>query len=237
MTLDEICAIVESATFPKSFPSNLNIGKWITDDCERSNQLVEFNPEENNCTIFSNVKNYERLAEIFLHTHGVQIRINGIRYNIHNSQIIQMNVFHFDDTVEIERSNTRGSRVALGAMLAGGGIPGAVIGGTIGLLTSFGKYNKKLVEDYIVISYWDIPTKSKQNVILKHNKDGSGKGLYAFIEMWHEEREKNENTKREPMGNELAGISPNSGCLGIVALLLAISSLLGIYIMNLTSLI
>lgn len=82
--------------------------------------------------------------------------IDDVRVNIHNSQIIVFDCYYFDDTVEYQRSDSRGSRVGLGLMLAG------PIGAAVGLASSFGKGHKHVKSHNLIIAYWNTVTKQKE---------------------------------------------------------------------------
>ena len=224
--LDDIEEIIDSAVCPDSFPEDLNIGNYLLSK-EGSQDLFVFYPSDS-CDAFNGVRQAKDDAYVRIHSHGISVTIDGIKVNIHNSQIILFDCWHFDDTVEYKRSDSRAERVQMGALLAGGGIPGAVIGGVIGLATSFGKGKKHLKCDNLVLAFWDIETR-KINIIELQERKGSDPGkVQKMVDYWNEEKSINEETGRKAVGDHVAGIGASEGCFGIL-LAIAIPSVALLY--------
>ena len=223
MKLEEIDAIAESSKYPEAFPKDLNIGPWLIED-ERSNPLVKFDPQATNCSAFSSIHEIKDTAEIFCHSHGIQIHVGNIRYNIHNSQIIVMEAWRFDDTITYSRSDTRAARIITGILLGG-----PIVGTALGLASSFGKGKKHLVTDSLEIYFWDIETKQKQWISLQYGKDKASSELFAFVELWKEQKHINQETNRKAIGDEHAGISANSeGCLSSIIVAISTATTIGV---------
>ncbi len=224
--LDDIEEIIESAECPNSFPEDLNIGHCSLSK-DGSQNLFLFYPSDS-CDAFSGVRQAKDDAYIRIHSHGISVSIDGIKVNVHNSQIILFDCWHFDDTVVYKRSDSRAERVQMGALLAGGGIPGAIIGGAIGLATSFGKGKKHLICDILVLAYWDIETK-KINIIELQERKGDNRGTaQKMVDYWNEEKSINEKTGRKAVGDQIAGVGTSDGCFGVL-LAIAIPSFVFLY--------
>ena len=217
MILDDLQDIIDNANCPESFPEDLNIGacKFSDDD---SQKLFEWLPEDN-CDAFAHIKKYQENACIYIHTHGISVQIDGIKVNIHNSQIIVFDYWHFDDTVEYKRSDTRGARIATGVLLGG-----PILGAAVGLATSFGKGKKHEKYDNVVIAFWDIKTKSMQIINLQEPKKSEPGSVKKMIDYWKKQIQVNEETGRKPVGDNKAGVGEASGCM--LFLLVGLSPLL-----------
>ena len=232
MILDDIQEIIDNAKCPDSFPSDLNIGYCPMKDND-SQKLFEFFPSDT-CDAFSSIKQYQDMAYVAIHTHGIEVKIDGIRVYIHNSQIILFDYWHFDDTVKYKRSDSRASRIGMGALLAGGGIPGAIVGGAIGLATSFGTGKKHLKRDILVIAYWDVQTRTQQIIELQERKDSEKDSVKALIDYWKLHVQANEKTGRKAAGDFNSGVTTgNSGCLllltiGITPVIIGMGKILGL---------
>lgn len=164
MILDDIQEIIDNAKCPETFPEDLNIGgcMFVDDD---SQKLFDWSPNEN-CDAFAHIRDYKDNACIYIHTHGIRVEIGDTKVNIHNSQIIVFDYWHFDDTVEFKRSDSRGARVMAGTLLAG-----PIVGAALGLASSFGKGKTHVKRDNVVIAYWDIQTKSMQIINLQEREN------------------------------------------------------------------
>lgn len=222
MILDDLQEIIENAKCPETFPEDLNIGdcSYLDDDCQK---LFDWSPEDN-CDAFAHIKKYQDNACLYIHTHGISVQIDDTKVFIHNSQIVVFDYWHFDDTVEYKRSDTRGARVATGLLLGG-----PILGAAVGLATSFGKGKKHLKYDNVVIAFWDIKTKSLQIINLQEQKGSEPGSVKKMIDYWKKQKQINEESGRKPVGNNKAGTGGASGCM--LLLLVGMSPLLGaIYI-------
>lgn len=171
-------------------------------------QYFEFFPDDS-CSALAKVRQYQEAACVTVHTHGIEVVVDDVRINIHNSQIIVFDCYYFDDTVEYKRSDSRGSRVGLGMMLAG------PIGAAVGLATSFGKSNKHIVSHNLVIAYWDANTKQKEIIQLENRKGVAQNIAPRLVDYWHEQVRINQETGRTPTGNNKAGVG-DAGCLSVL---------------------
>ena len=218
MTLEEIYQSAANVECPDSFPENLSIGECITKD-PRSYHLVGYDPVTSFCDALSSIREIKDSCDIHCYTHGIQLHVGDIYLNIHNSQIITVEIAHIDEVVEINRSENRSEKVGLGLLVGG------VFGATAGLATSFGKKQQRIVEDVLIIIYWDINTKKKQILFLSYNKGFSTPGLQSFVNLWKEQVEINRKTNRLPSSNEMAGsYAQEGGCLGVIILLIVMAS-------------
>ncbi|MBO5466485.1 MAG: hypothetical protein J6A02_03470 [Prevotella sp.] len=217
MILDDLQEIIDNAKCPNMYLENLNIGacNLLVDD---SKKIFNWSPEHN-CYAFSHIKMYQDNACIYIHTHGISVQIDDTKVNIHNSQIIVFDYWHFDDTVEYKRSDTRGARVVTGLLLGG-----PILGTAVGLATSFGKGKKHIKCDNVVIAFWDIKTKSLQIINLQEPKKSEQGSVQKMIDYWKKQKHINEETGREPVGENKAGVCDTSGCMFL--LLLGLSPLL-----------
>lgn len=217
MILDDLQEIIDNAKCPETFPEDLNIGVCKLSD-DDSQKLYDWLPETN-CDAFAHIKEYQDNACISIHTHGISVQIDGTKVNIHNSQIIVFDYWHFDDTVEYKRSDTRGARVATGIILGG-----PILGAAVGLATSFGKGKKHVKCDNVVIAFWDIKTKSLQIINLQEPKKSDPGSVKKMIDYWKKQIHVNEETGRKPVGDYMAGVGKASGC--ILLLLVGLSPFL-----------
>lgn len=206
MILDDILEKIREAQCPASFSNDLNIGTYYIDD--KSQKLFEFFPSDL-CSAFANIRQYQENACVTVHTHGIEVAIDDVRVNIHNSQIIVFDCYYFDDTVEYQRSNSRGSRVGLGLMLAG------PIGAAVGLASSFGKGHKHVKSHNLIIAYWNTVTKQKEIIELENTKGVAENVAHKLVEYWQEQVKINEETGRTPTGDSKAGVS-DVGCLSVL---------------------
>lgn len=213
MILDDITEKITEALCPTSFSSDLNIGEACFDD-ERNLQYFEYFPSDS-CTALASVRKYQEASCVTVHTHGIEVVVDDVRVNIHNSQIIVFDCFYFDDTIEYKRSASRGSRVGLGMMLAG------PIGAAVGLATSFGKSNKHIVSHNLVIAYWNVSTKQKEIIQLEDRKGVARNITPRLVECWQEQVRINQDTGRTPSGVNKAGVS-DAGCLSVLFPLVAV---------------
>lgn len=217
MILDDLQEIIDNAKCPEIFPEDLNIGGCMLID-DDSNKLFDWNPEDN-CDAFAHIKEYQDKACIYIHTHGISVQIDDTKANIHNSQIIVFDYWHLDDTIEYNRSDTRGARIAIGTLLGG-----PILGAAIGLAASFGKGKKNVKRDNVVVAFWDTQTKSLQIINLQEPKDSEPGSVKKMIDYWKKQIQINDETGRKPVGDNKAGVSNASGCLPII--LVAISPLI-----------
>ena len=219
MILDDLQEIIDKAKCPESFPEDLNIGGCMFVD-DNSQKLFEWVPE-NNCDAFAHIKEYKDNACIYIHTHGISVQIGDTKVYIHNSQIVVFDYWHFDDTVEYKRSDSRGARVMAGTILAG-----PIVGAALGLASSFGKGKKHLKRDNVVIAFWDIKTKSLQIINLQEPDNSESGSVKKMIDYWKQQIQVNAETGRKPIEDNKAGVGEASGCM--LLLLVGISPLLAI---------
>jgi hypothetical protein len=217
MILDDIQEIIDNAKCPETFPEDLNIGgcMFVDDD---SQKLFDWSPNEN-CDAFAHIRDYKDNACIYIHTHGIRVEIGDTKVNIHNSQIIVFDYWHFDDTVEYKRSESRGARVMAGTLLAG-----PIVGAALGLASSFGKGKTHVKRDNVVIAYWDIQTKSMQIINLQERENSEPGSVKKMIDYWKKQIQINKETGRKPIGDHKAGVGEASGCL--ILILVGLSPLL-----------
>lgn len=206
MILDDIIDKIKEAQCPSSFSSDLNIGVACVD--ERNDKLFEFFPSDS-CSSLAQIRQYQENACVNVHTHGVEVVVDNVRINIHNSQIIVFDCYYFDDTIEYKRSDSRGSRVGLGMMLAG------PVGAAVGLASSFGKSNKHIKSHNLVIAYWDTKTKQKEIILLENRKGVAENIAPNLVEYWQEQVKINDETGRTPTGDNKAGVG-DAGCLSVL---------------------
>lgn len=180
MTLENILEKIKSAQFPTDFPADLNIGDCDYYD-ERNDKLLNFYPSSS-CSAFSHVRRVQDDANVVVHTHGIELCIDGTRVKIHNSQIITFDYYSFDGDVEFNRADTRGNRVALGWMLAG------PIGAAVGLACSFGKRKKHVSSHNLILAYWNISKRKKEIVELEDTKGVKDEIVPKLVEYWQEQR-------------------------------------------------
>lgn len=217
MILDDLQEFIDTAKCPETFPEEVNIGSWMLGDDDEGDKLFEFYPQDS-CDAFAHIQKYHDDAYIKIHSHGISIQIDDTKINIHNSQIFVFDFWHFDDTIEYKKSDSRGARVALGTMLGG-----PIVGAAIGLATSFGKGKKHLKRDNLVIGFWDIKTRTKQIINLQEGNDSQSGSVKRMIDFWKEQVQINKETGREPVGKDIAGVSEASGCMTL--LIIGLSSL------------
>ena len=212
MILDDLQEIIDTSECPVSLPDEMNIGTEVLDDDFENAKIFEYFPEQS-CDAFAHINEFKDNAYVKIHTHGVCVQIGDTKVNIHNSQLFLFDYWHFDDTVEYNRSDSRGSRVALGSMLGG-----PIVGAAIGLAASFGKGKKHVKRDNLVIGYWDAQSKTQQVINLSSGQ----------IKI-------NKETGRKAVGSNMAGIDSSDGCLllllvGIVPILAAMYKLVEVFI-------
>ena len=162
-------------------------------------KLLEFFPSDN-CSAFANIRQYQDNACVSVHTHGIEVTIDGTSIYIHNSQIIVFECYYFDDKVEFQRSDSRGARVGMGMLLAG------PIGAAVGLASSFGKGNKHITSHNLIIAFWDIETQEKEIIELEDRKGVKENAVPNLIEYWKEQIKINEETGRKAVGDYKAGV-------------------------------
>lgn len=206
MIYDDIIDKIKEAQYPTCFPEDLNIGVAYFDDINQ--QLFEYFPSDT-CSALINVRQYQEASCVIVHTHGIEVVIDDVRINIHNSQIIVFDCYYFDDTVEYKRSDSRSSRIGLGMMLAG------PIGAAVGLATSFGKSNKHIVSHNLIIAYWNTSTKQKEIIELENRKGVDQNITPRLVEYWQEQVRMNQETGRTPIGNNKASVG-DAGCFSVL---------------------
>ncbi len=181
-----------------TFPKDMNIGKQIVNWKSDAALTGTFEKGENVVEGLVSGK-----ASILLCTHGVMLLTDGgmaNRIEIHASQIISLLKSNTTALGQVNRSVM--GRAAVGALILG---PlGAIIGG----LSGVGSKEKIVDKNYLVINYWDVPTKKPQTILV------SGKGLFISKFMKRYEKEKNINIT---MGRQA---EKRKGCLGVFLFLL-----------------
>ena len=229
MILDDLQEIIDTSECPVSFPDEMNIGTEVLDDDFENAKIFEYFPEKS-CDAFAHINEFKDNAYVKIHTHGVCVQIGDTKVNIHNSQLFLFDYWHFDDTVEYNRSDSRGSRVALGSMLGG-----PIVGAAIGLAASFGKGKKHVKRDNLVIGYWDAQSKTQQVINMQEPKDSEVGSVEKLVNCWKEQIKINKETGRKAVGSNMAGIDSSDGCLllllgGIVPILAAMYKLVEVFI-------
>lgn len=209
-TLEELQTIIDNAVCPQEFPADLKVGHCYMSNPD-SQELFEFYPSDE-CDVFSNIRTFVDNAYVSVHTHGIGVQIKNSSIQIHNSQIIVFDCWHWDETVEYKRSDTRASKVILGTMLAG------PLGAAAGLAASFGKGKKHMNRDILVIAYWDINTRKQQLINLIAKKDTEEGKIQRMVSHWENNVKINNETGRKAVtSNTGAG---SSGCMVFLATIL-----------------
>ncbi len=203
MILDDLQEIIDNAKCPNEFPEDLNIGGVVFLD----GKSYEWTPDDN-CDAFVHIKEYKDNAGIYIHTHGISVQIGDTNVNIHNSQIVVFDYWHFDDIVEYRRSDSRKERIMAGFLLAG-----PIVGATLGLASSFGKGKKHLKCDNVVIAFWDVKTRTLQVINLQESDNSEPGSVKNMIDNWKRQIQINAETGRKPIGDNKAGVSEASGCM------------------------
>lgn len=216
MIFEDLMNVIENTKYPVLIPEDMSIGERIYD--ERNDKLFEFFPN-NYCSAFSSVRQYQDTAEVIVHTHGIEVNIDGICLYIHNFQVIVFDYFYLDETIEYKKADSRGARIGAGLILAG------PMGAIVGLATSFGKGRKHIKSNNILIAYWNIETKQKEIILLENKEETSRDTVSKLIECWNEQKKLNEETGRKPLSGYNSGIT-SSGCL---ISFISVSFFLGIY--------
>lgn len=209
-TLEELQEIIDNSVCPENFPSDLRIGHCSMSNPD-SQELFEFSPSDD-CDVFSNIRTFVDNAYVSVHTHGVGVEIKNSSIQIHNSQIIIFDCWHWDENVEYKRSETRASRVILGTMLAG------PLGAAAGLASSFGKARKHMNRDVLVIAYWDINTRKPQLINLVARKGTEQGKIQRLVSHWESQVKINYETGRQASNSNTGAGS--SGCMIFLATLL-----------------
>lgn len=204
MTKEEIFEVIRDAKFPDYFPDNMNVGESVKDNQNEQHLLFIQN---NTCEAINDVPAYKDDAWIILHTHGIEVQVDGKKLYIHNSQIIVFNYWYYDDSVEYKKSETRSERIALGWAMGG-----LLVGGAIGLLSSFGTGKKHIKTNIVELAYWDIDKKVKQLISFREAEDTKTETLKHMVDLWEEQVDINVVTGRSAIGELKAGVE-SSGCL------------------------
>lgn len=205
-----------SKVAPSVFPDDLEIGAcdYRSDDLKRKLFIG-----------VSNLKEFESSCGVecwlYLHTHGFEIQNNDIRYCIHSSQIISVDVIHIDETFEFDRKDNRERNMLLAGGLLGGHPMSWAIGGALGYVFSAGKSTKHIVCNQLVISFWDISDKSYKFIAFDEEKDASPESLPDFKDTF--------DTFKDYFKNKIAanrGLAPGkneNGCLSSILLIISSS--------------
>ena len=126
-------------------------------------------------------------AFIELHTHGIRIRVGSDKFDIHNSQIIDMQK---KTAAEIIQS----PKFAYGKAALGGWIAGP-LGIFLGGISSKRFRNEINVNTYLVIDYWDQVMLTEQSIVIFCDNN---QPIKQFIELRKKEMQKNIDQKRLP---------------------------------------
>ena len=208
---------------PCNFPQNLAIGSMLSASID-THIVGIYNQQENTVTTLESGK-----VDVWLHTHGISISETGFKFgtlNIHNSQIISIKE---TSSAEIVQSNKVIGRAVAGALIMG---PiGAIVGGMSGI----GAKEKVKVTKYMVINYWDIPTRTAKSLLIQCDEKQC---VTYFINRHKRESEKNAPkgriTQAEALKNTTTSGSTqedsNTGCIifSVVAIFLALIVILSI---------
>ena len=177
---------------PSTFPENLMIGTMLSAAID-THIVGLYNQQENTETTLESGK-----VDVWLHTHGISISESGLgnfnSINIHNSQIISIKK---TSSAEIVQANKVVGRAVVGGLIMG---PiGAIVGGMSGI----GAKDKVKVTQYMVINYWDIPTRTAKTLLIQCDEKQC---ITYFINKHKAESQKNITTGR------VAETESNKGC-------------------------
>ena len=159
---------------PTEFPSDLRIGQQITNWKFDSAFEGIYSQSENTITAIPSGK-----VMVLLHTHGVRIMGGLTSFDIHNSQIINIEKTTSAQIIQANKSVV--GRAVVGSLIMG---PlGAIVGGMSGLN---GTKEKLQVRQYVVINFWDVASRTPQSVLIQCD---DAQPVSAFIA-----RQQQENT-------------------------------------------
>lgn len=200
-------AIIENAQCPEMF-SRGGIGPHI---------------EELNVTFYPGDSNIEKLnqsddvipSRVEIHSHGICLWIGSNVFAIGNDQIVLVDTIDHDEYVTTKKNMMQ--YAAFGAMLASGGIPGAIIGGTIGALFGIGNKTTHIKGTFLRVAFWDKTDRLLKYVLVDYEK--RKEDLLDLVQKWKQQKEINENTGRKPQEVK------EPGCFGMLLLLISLSSL------------
>ena len=137
-------------------PNNLDIGEMkgfesfgLTFDGELENKI-------NETILLGNVT-------VISHEHGFRIENDLAKYDIHDSQIINMKIATHKEIEKIDKSIV--GRGLIGGLILGPA--GLILGGMTGLKTS----EKSIEKNYFIINYWDIHTKEIQTILISGEQE------------------------------------------------------------------
>lgn len=216
MILDDIVDKIKEAELPPYFPERMNIGIETSDII--NDELLEYNPSENNCTAFAHIKEYKDDVFVAVHTHGIVVNVGDTELRIHNSQIIVFDYYFFDDYVKYKKSENRGDKIFCGTLFGG------PIGAAIGLALSFGEGTRHSVFYNLIIAYWNYETKQKEVISIFDTRWIKEKIIPKLVENWKEQVNINEETGREPAGDKMVGVEKVSdGCGWIFYLMIVLT--------------
>lgn len=166
---------------PKSFPTDLSIGQQITNWKFDAAFNGIYSITENTITSIPSGK-----VQVLLHTHGVRI-FAGLKFDIHNSQIINIVKTTSAQIVQVNKSVI--GRAVVGNLIMG---PlGAIVGGMSGI----GTKDKMQVTQYVVINFWDVNTRTPQSILIQCD---AIQPVDAFIARQKQEEIINVTEEREP---------------------------------------
>ena len=131
-------------------------------------------------------------VQVILHTHGIRLWVGLQTYEIHNSQIINIQKTTSAQLAQMNKSVI--GRAVVGDLIMG---PlGAVIGG----MSALGAKQGVVVTQYVVINFWDVNTRTPQTLLITCNGDQT---VDAFINRQKDESQKNITENRAPEAEHL----------------------------------
>ena len=161
------------------FPSDLNIGQQITNWKFDAAFKGIFDQSINTIPLTSGE------VQVILHTHGIRIWVGLQTFEIHNSQIINIQKTTSAQLAQMNKSVI--GRAVVGDLIMG---PlGAIIGG----MSALGAKQGVVVTQYVVINFWDVNSRTPQTLLITCNGDQS---VDAFINRQKEESQKNISENR-----------------------------------------
>lgn len=140
--------------FPSTFPSDLRIGQQITNWSFDAAFEGIYDQQVNTIHQIPSGK-----ADVLLHTHGIRVMVGLENYDIHFSQIINIQKTTSAEIAKVNKSVI--GRAVVGGLIMG---PlGAIVGGISGTTSK----DKLMLKQFVVINFWDIDTKSAQSILIQ----------------------------------------------------------------------
>lgn len=163
------------------FPADLSIGQQITNWKFDAAFKGIFDQSINTIPLTSGE------VQVILHTHGIRLWVGLQTYEIHHSQIINIQKTTSAQLAQMNKSVI--GRAVVGDLIMG---PlGAIIGG----MSALGAKQGVVVTQYVVINFWDVNTRTPQTLLITCNGDQT---VDAFINRQKEESQKNISEDRAP---------------------------------------